>query len=371
MTKDETIEPSLAESRSRFGHHPDPATDFCVEVDDIAAEIVNLDVFEAGPAAWHEMSDRIDRAMDFRVGGDESAVAAKDKLREISDQFEKSLRVEPTGGVTSPDYVMVPRVVAEMGVKAIQDMNSDDYISHELDAAARKATLSMSRQKEKPFWMGEFGVSKQALHDIDGLIGGKYELGDGRAFWIDGATVREIMRRITPVIGAEIERHRLMMERSMLSAAPPSPRSDDGSGLTPHSTAVSAIAQERDVGKIEWRDLKREIGNMKNELNGMALVGAKPLWGSLVGRLEDLCERLSPTTSPKAIGEEPSSSEAVREALMQARASFQAIQRATIEGRVCDDVAWFSEITTLHDYCAGQIEIIDKSIEMRGRQHER
>ena len=195
-------------------------------------------------------------------------------------------------------------------------------------------------------------------------------------------------------------------------------------------------AQERDVGKIEWRDLKREIGNMKNELNGMALVGAKPLWGSLVGRLEDLCERLSPTTSPKAIGEEPSSAEAVnttpqsieagelarllnaaadaferdaedgfeageradlwdqvvevplkdvrtaasllialdaergrlREALLQARASFQAIQRATIEGRVCDDVAWFSDITTLHDYCASEIEIIDKSIaQMRDR----
>lgn len=27
------------------------------------------------------------------------------------------------------------------------------------------------------------------------------------------------------------------------------------------------------------------------------------------------------------------------------------IMRATIEGRVCDDVAWFDEITTLHDFC--------------------
>ena len=50
-------------------------------------------------------------------------------------------------------------------------------------------------------------------------------------------------------------------------------------------------------------------------------------------------------------------------ALMQARASFQAIQLATIEGRVCEDVAWFSSITTLHDYCASAIETIDKSIE--------
>lgn len=70
----------------------------------------------------------------------------------------------------------------------------------------------MKHAEGKPFWMGEFGITKQALHDIDAAIGGKYELGDGRQFWIDGATVREIMRRITPFIGAEIERHRLMTE---------------------------------------------------------------------------------------------------------------------------------------------------------------
>jgi hypothetical protein len=33
------------------------------------------------------------------------------------------------------------------------------------------------------------------------------------------------------------------------------------------------------------------------------------------------------------------------------RAGIAAIKLATIEGRVCDDVAWFDEITTLHDFC--------------------
>ena len=33
------------------------------------------------------------------------------------------------------------------------------------------------------------------------------------------------------------------------------------------------------------------------------------------------------------------------------RAALAAIKRASIEGRVCDDVAWFDSITTLHDYC--------------------
>lgn len=38
------------------------------------------------------------------------------------------------------------------------------------------------------------------------------------------------------------------------------------------------------------------------------------------------------------------------------RLGVLAIQRATVEGRVCDDVAWYDEVTTLHDFCAGLIE---------------
>jgi hypothetical protein len=38
------------------------------------------------------------------------------------------------------------------------------------------------------------------------------------------------------------------------------------------------------------------------------------------------------------------------------RAALAAIQKATIDGRVCDDVAWFDAITTLHDFCADALE---------------
>jgi hypothetical protein len=31
--------------------------------------------------------------------------------------------------------------------------------------------------------------------------------------------------------------------------------------------------------------------------------------------------------------------------------ALEDIKRATLEGRVCDDVAWFDSITTLHDFC--------------------
>ena len=55
-------------------------------------------------------------------------------------------------------------------------------------------------------------LSKQAMIDMECAIGGAYEMTDGRSFWIDAATVREIMKRITPVVLAECERHRLRGE---------------------------------------------------------------------------------------------------------------------------------------------------------------
>lgn len=33
------------------------------------------------------------------------------------------------------------------------------------------------------------------------------------------------------------------------------------------------------------------------------------------------------------------------------RAGYRAIQKAAVDGRVCDDVAWFDTITTLYDFC--------------------
>lgn len=33
------------------------------------------------------------------------------------------------------------------------------------------------------------------------------------------------------------------------------------------------------------------------------------------------------------------------------RAGYEAIKRAAVDGKVCDDVAWFDTITTLYDFC--------------------
>jgi hypothetical protein len=37
--------------------------------------------------------------------------------------------------------------------------------------------------------------------------------------------------------------------------------------------------------------------------------------------------------------------------IVRPRSAVEAIRQATIDGRVCDDVAWFDTITTLHDFC--------------------
>lgn len=65
----------------RFGHHPDAATDFCVEVDELVAMNFNR---KHGIGPEPSFEDRHFVAMQFRVGGDLNAVAAKDVLRSLA-----------------------------------------------------------------------------------------------------------------------------------------------------------------------------------------------------------------------------------------------------------------------------------------------
>ena len=62
----------------RFGHHPDPAIDFCIEVDEIEGMVYDA---KHGLAEYKPVADRIFKAMQFRVGGVQEAVSAKRNLR--------------------------------------------------------------------------------------------------------------------------------------------------------------------------------------------------------------------------------------------------------------------------------------------------
>lgn len=68
------------ETLGKFGHHPDPAIDFEVEVDDLIGMAYNRRTgFDPEPS----LDARVERAMRFRVGGIPSCIEAKDSLREI------------------------------------------------------------------------------------------------------------------------------------------------------------------------------------------------------------------------------------------------------------------------------------------------
>lgn len=66
----------------KFGHHPDPAIDFCVEVLELMSIATDRKVGVSNPDDA-SLEGRVNRAMTFTVGGDPSAVDAKGELRAI------------------------------------------------------------------------------------------------------------------------------------------------------------------------------------------------------------------------------------------------------------------------------------------------
>lgn len=80
----------------RFGHHPDAATDFCIEVDSLEARLFDAMGGISKPGTQPEkvsvvLSD-IWRALSFTVGGDENAVKAKAVLRQLGTEAEDAVR---------------------------------------------------------------------------------------------------------------------------------------------------------------------------------------------------------------------------------------------------------------------------------------
>lgn len=69
----------------RFGHHPDPAIDYLVEIEEIESMAENRRVgFDQEP----ELERRVSLALDFNVGGDENCVVAKRALHVVAGELE-------------------------------------------------------------------------------------------------------------------------------------------------------------------------------------------------------------------------------------------------------------------------------------------
>jgi hypothetical protein len=83
------------ETLGRFGHHPDPAIDFEVEVEELIGMAYNRRVrFDPEP----DLDARVERAMRFVVGGDPGAVAAKHELRKIDAELRRPSPAPDEGG---------------------------------------------------------------------------------------------------------------------------------------------------------------------------------------------------------------------------------------------------------------------------------
>lgn len=75
-----------AQPCGRFGHNPNPAIDFCVEVDEIEAIAFNIEKGISGENK-SEFFNRLFKALQFRVGGDEGAIKAKERLRALQNKL--------------------------------------------------------------------------------------------------------------------------------------------------------------------------------------------------------------------------------------------------------------------------------------------
>jgi hypothetical protein len=109
-------EAQTQEPTGKFGHHPDPAIDFTCEVDAIEGEITDR---AAGLPATMDLGARIERAMQFTVGGDTKAIAAKHDLRKIEAAFKSgaaSPAPQPMVMLTQPEVQSAH--YAEYGTRA-------------------------------------------------------------------------------------------------------------------------------------------------------------------------------------------------------------------------------------------------------------
>jgi hypothetical protein len=92
----EALIEKTAEKLARFGYHPDPAIDFEIEVQSLEARLIDAENGYAKigtePEAVMDVLAYIKRAMEFNVGGDPSAVAAKQTLRGLEHRAIAALR---------------------------------------------------------------------------------------------------------------------------------------------------------------------------------------------------------------------------------------------------------------------------------------
>lgn len=137
------------ERLGRFNHHPAPAIDFEIEVQSLEARLYDAKGGISKPGTMPESVSSvlaaIDRAMDFRVGGDPSAVSAKGVLRKLQDEAVLALRssVKTEDAILPCDVSLPPATTIRAGAKLstlIEALNVRGMAAIKAPAAASEVT---------------------------------------------------------------------------------------------------------------------------------------------------------------------------------------------------------------------------------------
>lgn len=142
---------------SKFGHHPDPATDFAIEVDSLEGMLAD---YKAGLEQRAALEDRIFKAMQFRVGGTLMAVAAKQALRDVEDELKAT--------VPERDYKAEIKNLS-LEIIGLSYESRPDPIKI-LNCSVKLANVNAAMARE---WAAKVAEKEEAAGDLDGCSCGR------------------------------------------------------------------------------------------------------------------------------------------------------------------------------------------------------
>lgn len=154
MTKVSSPAPEAElEKLGRFGHHPDPAIDYCIEVEAIEGYYFDATHGIGKPSEGPRKIDdtfrnRVEHALDFIVGGDLNAIAAKSIVRRVHAELATPTpavdHLSPGGASSMTITDDTAAKLREAAEKARADAAEAAYrIEHDQVVAALRAIESM------------------------------------------------------------------------------------------------------------------------------------------------------------------------------------------------------------------------------------
>ncbi|NEI60969.1 hypothetical protein [Rhizobium leguminosarum] len=133
------------EKLGRFGHHPDPAIDFEVEVETIQGSLYDVTHGVDHSTTIGEIRNRIAKAMEFSVGGDAGAVAAKQMLRGLEMEAAKHAPSPPQRApVTDEEFEQWAKLRADDAGHLAREL-----VTYRRNPAPAASAVGSSREAER------------------------------------------------------------------------------------------------------------------------------------------------------------------------------------------------------------------------------